>query len=138
MRKYISVFLPFFLLVSFCGDAQKVNDGINYVKENYTKLDTTIVMSDGIRLYTVIYIPKDRSQTYPILIQRTPYSVWPYGSNNYPPSIMPNDSIMREKYIYVKQDVRGRHMSEGMHEEVTPHIADKKSNKDVDESSDTF
>src|SRR6185503_13819082 len=51
--------------------------------------------------------------------------------------IMPG-TMMQDKYIYVKQDVRGRHMSEGINEEVTPHIPDKGSNKDVDESSDTY
>jgi len=109
----------------------------NYVKENYTKIDTTITMRDGIKLYTIIYIPKDSSQQYPILIQRTPYSVWPYGSSNYPSDIMPG-KMKEEKYIYVKQDVRGRHMSEGINEEVTPYIPNKKTNKDVDESSDTY
>jgi putative CocE/NonD family hydrolase len=94
-------------------------------------------MRDGIKLYTVIYVPKDSSQQYPILMQRTPYSSWPYGSSNYPQSIMPG-KMMEEKYIYVKQDVRGRHMSEGINEEVTPYIPNKKSNKDVDESSDTY
>ena len=121
-------------LFAFTANAQQEN---NYVKENYSKIDTTIVMRDGIRLYTIIYIPKDNSQKYPILIQRTPYSVYPYGSSNYPEAIMP-DTLMREKYIYVKQDVRGRHMSEGINEEVTPHNPQKKSNKDVDESSDTY
>ena len=109
----------------------------NYVKEHYTKIDTIIAMRDGAKLYTVIYIPKDDSQQYPILMQRTPYSSYPYGSSNYPPAIMP-DTLMNEKYIYVKQDVRGRHMSEGINEEVTPHIPDKKTKKDVDESSDTY
>src|SRR5258705_9263623 len=94
-------------------------------------------MRDGIKLYSVIYIPKDSSQQYPILIQRTPYSSYPYGSSNYPSAIMP-DTLMKEKYIYVKQDVRGRHMSEGINEEVTPYNPNKKSNKDVDESSDTY
>jgi putative CocE/NonD family hydrolase len=126
-----------FVLYSAVLYSQK-NSNTGYVKDNYTKLDTTITMRDGIKLYTVIYIPKDSSQRYPILMQRTPYSCYPYGSNNYPPAIMANDSLMREKYIYVKQDVRGRHMSEGVNEEVTPHIANKKSNKDLDESSDTF
>ncbi len=109
----------------------------NYVKDNYIKIDTTISMRDGVKLYTVIYVPTDNSEKYPILMQRTPYSSNPYGSNNYPSSILP-DTLMREKYIYVKQDVRGRHMSEGINEEVTPYIPNKKSNKDVDESSDTY
>jgi predicted acyl esterase len=71
-----------------------------------------------------------RRNDIPFLMQRTPYSVWPYGSSNYPPGIMPG-KMMEEKYIYVKQDVRGRHMSEGVNEEVTPYIPNKKSNKDV-------
>jgi putative CocE/NonD family hydrolase len=130
MKQYL-----FFLLLFFTSDSFAQNE--NYVKENYTKIDTTITMRDGIKLYTIIYIPKDPSHQYPILIQRTPYSVYPYGSSNYPTSIMP-DTLMREKYIYVKQDVRGRHMSEGINEEVTPYIPNKRSNKDVDESSDTY
>ena len=130
MKPYLFVLLMFYTSVS-------VAQNENYVKENYTKIDTTITMRDGIRLYTIIYVPKNSSQQYPILIQRTPYSIWPYGSSNYPPSIMPG-KMQEEKYIYVKQDVRGRHMSEGINEEFTPYIPNKKTNKDVDESSDTY
>lgn len=130
MKYFLFCLFSFYTSILFAQNA-------NYVKENYTKVDTTITMRDGIKLYTIIYIPKDSSQRYPILMQRTPYSVWPYGSSNYPQSIMPG-TMMEEKYIYVKQDVRGRHMSEGINEEVTPYIPNKKSNKDVDESSDTY
>jgi putative CocE/NonD family hydrolase len=130
MKRYLFCLLMFYTSVS-------VAQNENYVKENYTKIDTTIIMRDGIKLYTIIYVPKDSSQQYPILMQRTPYSVWPYGSSNYPQDIMPG-KMKEEKYIYVKQDVRGRHMSEGINEEVTPYIPNKKSNKDVDESSDTY
>jgi hypothetical protein len=110
----------------------------NFVKENFTKIDTTIAMRDGIKLYTVIYVPKDQSKKYPFLIERTPYSVRPYGENNYAKRIGPNEALMHEKYIFVYQDVRGRYMSEGHNKEVTPYIPNKKSNKDVDESSDTY
>ncbi len=110
----------------------------NYVKENYTKIDTTITMRDGIKLYTVIFVPKDVSQQYPFLLDRTPYSAGPYGAGNYPDRIGPNSSLMKEKYIFVEQDVRGRYMSEGINLEVTPYIANKKTSKDVDESSDTY
>jgi len=130
--KIITLFASILFAISVCAQQNP-----NYVKENYTKIDTTITMRDGIKLYTIIYVPKDSSQQYPIVMQRTPYSVWPYGSNNYPPAIMPG-KMMEEKYIYVKQDVRGRHMSEGINEEVTPYNPNKKSNKDVDESSDTY
>ena len=110
----------------------------NFVKENFTKLETYIAMRDGIKLYTVIYIPKDESQQYPFLMERTPYSAGPYGEDNYPRSLGPNESLMKEKYIFVYQDVRGRYMSEGTNLEVTPYIANKKTKADVDESSDTY
>ncbi|HEX2629217.1 MAG TPA: CocE/NonD family hydrolase, partial [Chitinophagaceae bacterium] len=126
-----------FLFASLLTIAAHSQTGSNYVKENYNKIDTTITMRDGVKLYTVIYVPKDRSQQYPILMERTPYSSAPYGSANYASSITANDSLMRDKYIYVNQDVRGRYMSEGVNEEVTPYIANKTSNKQVDESSDT-
>jgi putative CocE/NonD family hydrolase len=129
-----SIFL-FFTMLTFAAYSQT---GSNYVKENYTKIDTTITMRDGVKLYTVIYVPKDRSQQYPVLMERTPYSSAPYGSANYSSSITANDSLMRDKYIYVNQDVRGRYMSEGINEEVTPYIPNKTSSKQVDESSDTY
>ena len=101
-------------------------------------MDTVIKMRDGIKLYTVIYIPKDETQQYPFLMERTPYSSAPYGTNNYSKQIGPNMQLAKEKYIFVYQDVRGRYMSEGHNLEVTPYIANKKSGKDVDESSDTY
>src|SRR5678810_315065 len=131
--KLLSLFVC--ILFVFSGSAQQVN---NYVKENYKKIDTTITMRDGIKLYTCIYVPKDDSQQYPILMERTPYSCGPYGRDNYASSLGPNDSLMKEKYIFVMQDVRGRYMSEGINEEVTPYNPNKKTSKDVDESSDTY
>jgi putative CocE/NonD family hydrolase len=130
------------LLLVFCitglfAQCQE-NRSANFVRENYNKIDTTIMMRDGVKLYTVIYVPKDESKKYPILMERTPYSVSPYGENNYAKRLGPNDELMHEKYIFVYQDVRGRYMSEGHNLEVTPYIADKKSKKDVDESSDTY
>ena len=109
-----------------------------FVKNNFNKLDTTITMRDGAKLYTVIYIPKDASVQYPILMERTPYSSGPYGSSEFPRRVGPNATLMNEKYIFVYQDVRGRYMSEGINLEVTPYIANKKTKKDVDESSDTY
>jgi len=101
-------------------------------------MDTTITMRDGVKLYTILYIPKDENQVYPFLMERTPYSAGPYGNDRYAREIGPNGSLMKEKYIFVYQDVRGRYMSEGVNLEVTPYLANKKSSKDVDESSDTY
>ncbi|MEJ7627002.1 MAG: CocE/NonD family hydrolase [Ferruginibacter sp.] len=125
-------------LLFFCQYVYAQNKTVGYVKENYKKIDTLIPMRDGIKLYTVIYVPKDNSRPYPFLIERTPYSAGPYGDTTYPGRIGTNIALMNEKYIFVKQDVRGRYMSEGINLEVTPHIAKKQSKKDVDESSDTY
>ena len=132
MRQLFSSFL---LFASFGVTAQTEN---NYVKEHFTKMDTTITMRDGIKLYTIIYVPKDATQQYPFLLERTPYSAGPYGDTTYPSSVGPNETLMKEQYIFVLQDVRGRYMSEGVNLEVTPYLANKKSAKDVDESSDTY
>ena len=111
----------------------------NFVKENFIKKDTLIKMRDGIKLYTIIYLPKDYlDKKYPFLIERTPYSSGPYGDTSFARSIGPNPSLMKEKYIFVYQDVRGRYMSEGINLEVTPAIPKKKSSTQVDESSDMF
>lgn len=121
----------FFSAVTFSSCAQQNNSG-------YTKIERMIPMRDGVKLYTAIYIPNDKREKYPILMMRTPYSCAPYGENNMRKNLGPNSLFADEKYIYVYQDVRGRHMSEGQFQEMTPAIDNKKSNKDVDESSDTY
>ena len=113
-----------------------------FVKENYNKLQFNIPMRDGVKLFTNVYVPKDASaaNTYPMIMERTCYSVAPYEKDKYGAFIMGtgNETMIREKYIFVQQDVRGRYMSEGVWTNMTPHIPNKKSNKDVDESSDTY
>ncbi|GAF76041.1 unnamed protein product, partial [marine sediment metagenome] len=44
------------------------------IKANYDKAEYIIPMRDGVKLYTQVYTPKDKSQKYPILLFRTPYS----------------------------------------------------------------
>ncbi|MGY4539708.1 putative CocE/NonD family hydrolase [Mucilaginibacter sp. UYNi724] len=112
----------------------------NYVKEHFTKKDVYITMRDGVKLFTSIYTPIDASKDkkYPIMMQRTCYSIAPYGETKYPGSLGPSKYIMQEGYIFVYQDVRGRYKSEGTWTNMTPVIDDKKSKKDVDEGSDTY
>ncbi len=128
------IFRFLFLLIATSSFGQSSD----FVKENYTKIDTTISMRDGVKLYTIIYVPKDQSEKYPFLMERTPYSVAPYGENTYARRLGPNTTLMNEKYIFVYQDVRGRYMSEGHNLEVTPYIPTKKDKTQVDESSDTY
>ncbi len=95
-------------------------------------------MRDGVHLFTSVYVPKDLSKAYPFLIDRTPYSVGPYGVDLYRTQLGPSPDFDKSGYIFVFQDVRGRFMSEGTFVEMRPHIDNKKSNKDVDDSSDLY
>jgi predicted acyl esterase len=110
----------------------------DYVKAHYTKYEYRSPMRDGKRLFTSVYVPKDSAQPYPILMDRTPYSVAPYGEDQYKKRLGPSDEFEKAGYILVYQDVRGRYMSEGDFLEMRPHIEVKESPKDVDESSDTY
>ena len=107
------------------------------VKAHYTKYEYRIPMRDGKRLFTAVYVPKDRRQAYPILLTRTPYSVRPYGVDKYHDDLGPSPLFGKAGYIFVYQDVRGRWMSEGEFVNMRPHIADKKPT-DIDESTDTY
>jgi uncharacterized protein len=108
-----------------------------YIRNNYTKREVMIPMRDGVRLFTAIYEPKDASQKYPVLLDRTPYSVGPYGPDNFKASLGPDELFPREGYIFVYQDVRGCWMSEGEFEDVRPYIPNKQG-KQFDETSDTY
>jgi putative CocE/NonD family hydrolase len=108
------------------------------VRANYTKYEFRIPMRDGLRLFTVVYVPKDASRPYPILLNRTPYNVGPYGADQYRDEIGPSPLFSREGYIVAYQDVRGRWMSEGEFVNVRPHRPLKPDGADIDESSDTY
>jgi putative CocE/NonD family hydrolase len=113
-------------------------DVAQYIRDNFAKREVQIPMRDGAKLFTAIYTPRDTRRSYPILMRRTPYSVGPYGADSYPSSLGPNESIMRDGYIFVLQDVRGRFMSEGEFVNMTPHVSDKQTARDIDESTDTY
>ncbi|HTF30764.1 MAG TPA: CocE/NonD family hydrolase [Flavitalea sp.] len=136
MRKFIVFVL--FVIAAVPAFSQGSQDSAWFF-ENYTKKEMYIPMRDGVKLFTSILIPKDASEKHPIIFNRTPYSCAPYGEehiaaywNSY------YRYYLREGYIIVKQDVRGRWMSEGEFVDIRPFNPNKKTNKDVDEASDTY
>jgi hypothetical protein len=133
MKKILFVAL---LIISTSLFAQDIVLGT--VGENYTKTEVHIKMRDGASLYTAIYTPKDHSKKYPIMMQRSPYGCAPYGPDKFKKGISPSETMMKEGYIVVYQDVRGRWMSDGMYDNMRAFIPNKKTKKDVDEASDTY
>ena len=127
ISKYFITFLfPFFLLLS-CDE-----------KPQYSKHEYNIPMRDGKKLFTAVYMPKEGSQKYPILIWRTPYSVHPYGEDKFPKKFGPSPLFVDEGYIFVYQDVRGRFMSEGEFVNMRPYIPNKSDSLTIDETTDTY
>ncbi|MCZ2149955.1 MAG: CocE/NonD family hydrolase [Bryobacterales bacterium] len=110
-----------------------------YIQAHYTKYEYRIAMRDGKKLFTAVYVPKDRKEKYPILLTRTPYSVGPYGEDHYPESLYrKSKKALKEGFIFVFQDVRGRYMSEGEFVNVRPYLPVKKGPRDIDETTDTY
>src|SRR4051794_22748729 len=112
--------------------------GLDYIRAHYTKYEHLIPMRDGKRLFTCVYVPKDDAQKYPILFDRTPYSVSPYGPDAFKTSLGPSDKFAKEGFIFVYQDVRGRNMSEGEFVNMRPQVPNKRGPQDIDESTDTY
>ncbi|MDX2192050.1 MAG: CocE/NonD family hydrolase [Gemmatimonadales bacterium] len=108
---------------------------LDSVALRYRKVEACVPMRDGVRLYTAIYVPKDAKEPLPFMMQRTPYSVAPYGAFPHTPVLGPNRKFMDDGFIVVYQDVRGRFMSEGYFAYMTP--ARGTDGVDVDESTDT-
>jgi len=118
--------------------AQEVAPSETVIQQRYVKQEFMVPMRDGTKLYTAVFTPRDQSKSYPILMKRTPYSCAPYGPTALPKVLGPSDLFPEAGYIFVNQDVRGRFLSEGNFQQVTPHITDKRGPEDVDESSDTY
>lgn len=119
-------------------DAAKLR--AEFIRKNYAKFEYRIPMRDGKLLFTAVYMPNDASASkrYPVLMNRTPYSVMPYGGDQYKTQLGPTAEYEKDGFIFVYQDVRGTYMSEGEFVNMRPHIDQKKSKTDIDESSDTY
>ena len=133
MMKTVRLLLAYLFLVT-CAFAQESFD----LKAHYTKSEVMIPMRDGVKLFIAIYAPKDTTQQYPIMLNRTPYSVSPYGADSFRATLGPSRHFDKEGFIFVFQDIRGKFMSEGTYAYHAPIVVNKKSAKDVDHSTDTY
>lgn len=120
--------------------AERARLRAEYIRKNYTKYEYRIPARDGKRLFTAVYVPNDAGarKTYPILMVRTPYTVAPYGAANYKSALGSSADYEKEGFIFVFQDVRGTHMSEGEFVNMRPQLPQKNSKTDIDESTDTY
>lgn len=140
MRIFIILFIHQLVSIMAWGQTQK--DDSLYMRYNYDKFEYQIPMRDGAKLYTVVYVPKEQAVQYPFLIHRTPYnaSIFSDYKTYFRVFCFPNRYLIRDKYILVYQDVRGRYMSEGIYDNMRPNIPgnNPKDKNLIDESSDTW
>jgi putative CocE/NonD family hydrolase len=137
-RSCLVLFIVAFLATAAGGQTQDASQRESYIRLHYSKQEHMIPMRDGVKLFTSVYIPRDTTKKYPLLMKRTPYSVAPYGLEKFANSLGPSDLFVKAGYIFVNQDVRGRFLSEGQFVQVTPHQPQKQKTTDIDESSDTY
>jgi putative CocE/NonD family hydrolase len=109
-----------------------------WLRERLDKQEVYVTMRDGARLFTSIYTPKDTSRAWPIILQRTPYSAEDGGADQFSWVLTFEQGLIESGYIFVLQDVRGRHMSEGNFVDERPFNPNKQGPQDVDENSDTW
>jgi len=140
MRRHSLMFLLALAATPLTAHAQGDPTLAARIKQNYRKIEMRIPVRDGVKLFTSIYVPKDTTKRYPVLMSRTPYSVSPYGDTLFKPALGPsgNPKYVDDGYIFVYQDTRGRHFSEGVFQDMMPVLEKHDKPTDVDEGTDTF
>lgn len=139
-RRYsLAWFLPCVLILISPATASAELSRSEFIRANYFKTEVMIPMRDGVKLHTSIYAPNETilGEKFPMLMTRTPYSCAPYGVDQYSGSLGPTEKFEKEKFIFVKQDVRGKYLSEGTFINMRPHL-ENKTPEQFDESTDTY
>jgi uncharacterized protein len=111
---------------------------------DYTKRDVMIPMRDGVKLHTVIIVPKG-AKSAPILLTRTPYDASALTSHAQSSHLGPildgydnaTEVIVEGGYIRVVQDVRGKYGSEGDYVMTRP-LHGPQNPTPVDHATDTY
>ena len=100
----------------------------------FNRREEMIRMRDGVRLHTLIFTPKVQKESLPILMERTPYGISDSDSDAINRRYR---DLVRDGYVFVLQDIRGRYGSEGQFVMNRP-LHDPRDAKGIDESTDTY
>jgi putative CocE/NonD family hydrolase len=111
---------------------------------DHVRRDAMILMRDGVKLHTVILVPKS-AKGAPILLTRTPYDATKQTSHTESAHLGPilngydnaTEVIVEGGYIRVLQDIRGKHGSEGDYVLTRP-LRGPRNPTPVDHATDTY
>lgn len=101
----------------------------------FKKIEAMIPARDGVKLHTVIFAPENSSEPLPFLMERTPYGVSGLTAERL--NVGYSD-LVKDGYIFVAQDIRGRYQSEGTFVMNRPLRENKSDPKSTDETTDTY
>src|SRR5262249_29891703 len=118
---------------SLCASAAHAQKPVDPVKL-FTRTEAMIPMRDSVKLYTTIYVPKTAKEALPFVMLRTPYGIDSRGPTSLREYLLPMDE---EGYIFVCQDNRGGHKSEGQFVMSRPP-RDPRDAKAIDEGTDAY
>jgi putative CocE/NonD family hydrolase len=112
-RNVISPFLLCFVAATACAVEQSFREAAS--DDDFIVREEMVPMRDGVRLYTLILIPKEADQSMPIIMVRTPYDAtdYVYGPASTRLGVNLDSEFLGNDFIYVFQDIRGRFQSEG-------------------------
>jgi putative CocE/NonD family hydrolase len=108
--------------------------GVQSPGPGYDKTEVSIPMRDGVRLHTEIHVPKGAREALPFLMLRTPYGAAGQSRNLASGGY---SEMEADGYIFVFQDIRGRHESEGKFVMMRPP-RDRADSNATDESTDAY
>ena len=108
---------------------------------DYIQREVMIPMRDGVKLFTVIVMPKDAANA-PILLTRTPYNAAARAHRMDSPNLLStlplsDEPFVKASYIRVYQDIRGKYGSEGDYVVTRPQIGPLNTTK-TDHSTDAY
>ena len=127
IRNLLAVALA--LLAPALAHAQQLDP----IAKRFAQTSTMIAMRDGVKLYTIIYVPRIVNTPLPFIYLRTPYGIESRGPGALQSYLK---DLADEGYIFVFQDIRGRHKSDGTFV-MSRSPRDPKDANGIDENTDT-
>jgi uncharacterized protein len=101
----------------------------------WDKTEVMIPARDGVKLHTLIFVPKNAPGKLPFLIERSPYG---FDNGRAERTLATRyKELADEGFIFVLQDIRGRYQSEGEFVMQRP-VRDSSRPNSIDEGSDTY
>ena len=131
----MSLLVRTLVLVTLLGPASLAAQDTSFAGVRFERREAMIPMRDGVRLFTVVLVPRTSTAALPVLMSRTPYGTGGWGGTT--KIDVAFKELIEDGYVFVFQDIRGQHQSEGVFIMNRPP-RDRRDPQAVDEATDTW